>query len=90
MARILLNLSRLTCKGVFFSLVLFIRVAILPISVFMPVSVITATALPYVTRLPEYTIFNLSARGVSLSNSMSFLSILVDSPVRELSFTCRE
>ena len=37
---------KLSCKGVFFSFVLFISVAILPISVFIPVSVTQITPRP--------------------------------------------
>ena len=40
------NLSRLCCRGVFFSLAAFISAAILPISVFIPVPVTTTIALP--------------------------------------------
>ena len=46
MARRLPNWSRLICSGVFFSFVAFIRAAILPISVSMPVAVTSTTALP--------------------------------------------
>ena len=46
MARRLPNWSRLTCSGVFFSLVAFIRAAILPISVSIPVAVTRTTARP--------------------------------------------
>ena len=46
MARRLENLSRLCWSGVFFSLAEFISDAILPISVFIAVSVTTTSALP--------------------------------------------
>ena len=90
MASFLLKLSRLFCNGVLRSPVLFISPAILPISVFMPVPVTTVTALPYVTRLPEYTMFTRSASAVLSKISQSFLSTLADSPVSELSLTCNE
>ena len=82
--------SRLTWSGVFFSFVSFIRDAILPISVPMPVAVTTAMALPEVTREPENTILVLSARATA--DSLPFMALvcfstLRDSPVRELSFT---
>ena len=90
-ASLLLNWSKLTCRGVFFSLVAFIRDAILPISVFIPVPVTTTTPRPRVTRELENTMFTWSARAtLSSSSCTAFLSTLVDSPVRELSFTCRE
>ena len=46
MASFWLKLSMLSCSGVFFCWVWFIRVAILPISVCMPVAVTTTLARP--------------------------------------------
>ena len=43
-----------------------------------------------VTRLPEYTIFVLSANAASSATTSSDFSTFVDSPVSELSFTCKE
>ena len=45
-ASFLLKSSRLTCSGVFFSFVSFIRLAILPISVCIPVPVTSTTPRP--------------------------------------------
>ena len=84
------NLSRLSLSGVFLSFERFIRSAIRPISVSIPVAVTTTSALPYVTRLPEYTIFILSASAVFSSSTHLLFSIFTDSPVSELSFTCSE
>jgi len=50
------NRSKLACKGVFFSTVRFIREAMVPIWVSIPVSVTTAVPLPPVIRAPEKTI----------------------------------
>ena len=90
-ARWLPNWSRLICSGVFFSPVLFIRAAILPISVFIPVPVTRTVPRPAATREPENTMLCCSARGTfSALIFPVFFSTLIDSPVRELSFTSRE
>ena len=59
------TLSRRTCKVVFLFFVSVKKRAILPISVFIPVAVTTAAALPAVTRQPEYTQLALSPSGAS-------------------------
>ena len=100
-----LNRSRLICRGVLCSSVPFIMEAILPISVSIPVAVTTATPRPPVTREPENTMFTRSASGTSSAGpplstaprpfrrvfpkTVSCLSTFSDSPVRELSLTCR-
>ena len=82
------NWSRFTCNGVFFSDVVFRRLAILPTSVFIPISVTTKEPLPYVRKLPEYTILIRSPRGTS---SCSITSVVFStprlSPVNALSST---
>ena len=83
------KLSRLTWSGVLRCFVLFIRVAIFPISVAIPVSVTRTFARPYVTREPEKTMFFRSPRAASPSISPSVLSTPRDSPVRADSSTLR-
>ena len=87
------NRSRLSWRGVFFSLASLSREAIRPISVSIPVAVTTAAARPEVTRALANTIFTRSPTGTecpSLSRRRSArFSTFKDSPVRELSFTVR-
>ena len=71
-------------------MVSFIRTAIFPISVFIPVAVTTATARPEVTREPENTMLVLSASATAPSFALTApvcFSTPRDSPVRELSLT---
>ena len=82
--------SKLTCNGVFLSCVAFMRSAIFPISVCIPVAVTSTVARPYVTSVPEYTILTRSASAASSTMASSVLSTFADSPVSELSLTCNE
>ena len=71
-ARRALNSSRLICRGVFFSCAAFIRRAIFPSSVSIPVAVTTNAPRPPVTREPAKTIFFWSPRAIP--DSFSCLS----------------
>ena len=83
------NWSRFTCSGVFFSDVVFNRLAILPTSVSIPIPVTMKEPLPYVTKLPEYTIFVRSPSGTSPSMASVIFSTPRLSPVSALSSTFR-
>ena len=89
-ARWVLNWSRLTCSGVFFSFAIFMSRAIFPSSVSMPVAVTTNTPRPPVTSEPAKTMLYWSPRGIpATSSTPARFSTGSDSPVSELSFTCR-
>ena len=77
------SLSNFFCNGVVSSSAEFIIFAILPTSVFIPVSTTIAFPLPYVTKLDENSIFFLSPIPISLPSiaSISF-STGTDSPVK--------
>ena len=81
--------SRFTCSGVRFSDVFFIRSAIFPTSVFMPIAVTSYLPLPYVTKLPENTLFVWSPSAVPTATSSRFFSTAMLSPVSALSSTFR-
>ena len=80
--RILPSCASFCCRGVAVSFSPLKRFAILPISVFMPVLVTTAVAVPYVTEQPENTMFFLSPSGAfSPTSASASFSEGTDSPV---------
>ena len=73
------------------SFVVLMTLAILPISVSIPVLVMSTLPLPYTTSLPRYTIFFLSPNGISSCAITSiFFFTLVLSPVNADSSTVKE
>ena len=80
------NLFNFCCNGVSCFSVEFIIPAIFPTSVVIPVSTTIPFPLPYVIKLEENSIFNLSPIPVSVSLIISvFFSTGTDSPVRDAS-----
>ena len=80
--RYLPSCASFSCKGVCVSDSSARRLAILPISVSIPVAVTTATAVPYVMLHPEKSIFERSPSGAFSSTAASAsLSEGTDSPV---------
>ena len=77
------SLSNFFCNGVVSSSAEFIIFAILPTSVFIPVSTTIAFPLPYVTKLDENSIFTLSPIPTFSSAILSeIFSTGTDSPVK--------
>ena len=81
--------SKLTWSGVCFSEVDFKSPAIFPTSVCIPISVTIAFPRPYVTKLPENSIFARSPSGASVNIVSMFFSTARLSPVRALSSILR-
>ena len=80
------NLFNFCCNGVSCFSVAFIIPAIFPTSVVIPVSTTIPFPLPYVTKLDENSIFNLSPIPISFSSMTSdIFSTGTDSPVSEAS-----
>ena len=86
MPNVLPSLFNFSCKGVSVSSVLFIILAILPTSVFIPVSTTMPFPLPYVIKEEENNIFVLSPIPIFSSDMASvFFSTGTDSPVNDAS-----
>ena len=84
--RVFPNLFNLRCKGVSDFSVLFKIPAILPTSVFIPVSTTIPFPLPYVIKLEENTMLVLSPIPTSsLLIVVTYLSTGTDSPVSDVS-----
>ena len=77
------NLAKTFCNGVSSSSSFSSDVAILPISVFIPVDVTIPRPLPYATTVDINSIFTLSPKATSSVNTASsFFSTGTDSPVK--------